>query len=54
MSLSSKKQLNLGHISINENIKVKALLGPTNTGKTYYAMERLLSHSSGIIGFPLR
>ncbi len=54
MSLSSKKQLNLGHISINENIKVKALLGPTNTGKTYYAMERMLSHSSGIIGFPLR
>ncbi len=37
-----------------KNIKVKALLGPTNTGKTYYAMERMLSHSSGIIGFPLR
>ncbi len=54
MSLSSKKQSNLGHSSINENIKVKALLGPTNTGKTYYAMERMLSHSSGIIGFPLR
>ena len=54
MSLSSKKQSNLGHSSINENIKVKALLGPTNTGKTYYAVERMLSHSSGIIGFPLR
>ena len=54
MSLSSKKQSNLRHSSINENIKVKALLGPTNTGKTYYAMERMLSHSSGIIGFPLR
>ncbi len=54
MSLSSKKQPNLGHSSINENIKVKALLGPTNTGKTYYAMERMLSHNSGIIGFPLR
>ena len=54
MSLSSKKHSNLGHSSINENIKVKALLGPTNTGKTYYAMERMLSHSSGIIGFPLR
>ncbi len=54
MSLSSKKQSNLWHSSLNENIKVKALLGPTNTGKTYYAMERMLSHSSGIIGFPLR
>ena len=54
MSLSSKKRSNLRHSSINENIKVKALLGPTNTGKTYYAMERMLSHSSGIIGFPLR
>ncbi len=54
MSLSSIKQSNLQYSSINENIKVKALLGPTNTGKTYYAMERMLSHSSGIIGFPLR
>ncbi len=54
MSLSKKKQSNFWHSSINENDKVKALLGPTNTGKTYYAMERMLSHSSGIIGFPLR
>ena len=54
MSLSSKKQSNLGYSSIKKNIKVKALLGPTNTGKTYYAMDRMLSHSSGIIGFPLR
>ena len=28
--------------------------GPTNTGKTHLAIERLLAHSSGIIGFPLR
>ncbi len=34
--------------------RVKAVLGPTNTGKTHLAMERLLSHSTGIIGFPLR
>ena len=54
MNLSSKKQSNFWHRSINENVKVKAFLGPTNTGKTYYAMERMLSHSSGIIGFPLR
>jgi ATP-dependent RNA helicase SUPV3L1/SUV3 len=31
-----------------------ALLGPTNTGKTYHAVERLLAHRTGMIGFPLR
>ncbi len=34
--------------------RVKAVLGPTNTGKTHLAIARLLAHSSGIIGFPLR
>ncbi len=34
--------------------RVKAVLGPTNTGKTHLAIERLLAHHSGIIGFPLR
>ncbi|WP_149540824.1 helicase-related protein [Siccirubricoccus phaeus] len=34
--------------------RVKAVLGPTNTGKTHLAITRLLAHSSGIIGFPLR
>ncbi|PIW27995.1 MAG: disulfide oxidoreductase [Rhodospirillales bacterium CG15_BIG_FIL_POST_REV_8_21_14_020_66_15] len=34
--------------------RVIAVLGPTNTGKTHLAMERLLAHPSGIIGFPLR
>ncbi len=34
--------------------KVLAVLGPTNTGKTHYAIERMLGHASGIIGFPLR
>lgn len=34
--------------------RVKAVLGPTNTGKTHLAMTRMLGHSSGIIGFPLR
>ena len=33
---------------------VTAVLGPTNTGKTHYAIERMLGHSSGIIGLPLR
>ena len=31
-----------------------AILGPTNTGKTYLAVERMCAHSSGMIGFPLR
>ena len=31
-----------------------ALLGPTNTGKTHLAVQTMLSHASGIIGFPLR
>jgi ATP-dependent RNA helicase SUPV3L1/SUV3 len=31
-----------------------AILGPTNTGKTYLAVERMAGHSSGMIGFPLR
>ncbi|MGC8477122.1 MAG: helicase-related protein, partial [Acetobacteraceae bacterium] len=34
--------------------RVRAVLGPTNTGKTHLAMERLAAHASGIIGFPLR
>ena len=33
---------------------VRAILGPTNTGKTYLAIERLCAHSSGVMGFPLR
>lgn len=33
---------------------VTAILGPTNTGKTHHAIERMLSHQSGIIGLPLR
>ncbi|MFN5781541.1 MAG: helicase-related protein, partial [Novosphingobium sp.] len=34
--------------------RVRAVLGPTNTGKTHLAIERLCAHSSGAIGFPLR
>ena len=33
---------------------VTAVLGPTNTGKTHLAVERMCGHSSGAIGFPLR
>ena len=38
--------------NLNENIS--AILGPTNTGKTYLAFEQLFSYSSGMFGFPLR
>ena len=31
-----------------------AVLGPTNTGKTHYAIERMLGHPTGLIGLPLR
>jgi ATP-dependent RNA helicase SUPV3L1/SUV3 len=33
---------------------VTAVLGPTNTGKTYLAIERMLGHRTGMMGFPLR
>src|SRR5437899_5712297 len=34
--------------------RLLAVLGPTNTGKTHLAIERMLGHTSGMIGFPLR
>ncbi|RPF71375.1 helicase-related protein [Aurantiacibacter spongiae] len=34
--------------------RVRAVLGPTNTGKTHLAIERMCGHASGVIGFPLR
>ncbi|MDP3174168.1 MAG: helicase-related protein, partial [Phenylobacterium sp.] len=34
--------------------RLVAVLGPTNTGKTHLAVERMLGHSSGMIGLPLR
>ena len=34
--------------------QIKAVLGPTNTGKTHLAVERMLGHASGMIGLPLR
>ena len=38
----------------NSSSSLKAVLGPTNTGKTHLAIERMCAHSSGAIGFPLR
>ncbi|GAD48951.1 hypothetical protein NT2_04_03640 [Caenibius tardaugens NBRC 16725] len=40
--------------TLSGDANVKAVLGPTNTGKTHLAIERLCAHSSGAIGFPLR
>ncbi len=37
-----------------ERARVAAVLGPTNTGKTHYAIERMLAHRTGVIGLPLR
>jgi len=34
--------------------RLRAVLGPTNTGKTHLAVERMLAHASGMIGLPLR
>jgi ATP-dependent RNA helicase SUPV3L1/SUV3 len=34
--------------------RVTAVLGPTNTGKTHYAIDRMLAHRTGVIGLPLR
>ena len=34
--------------------RTTAVLGPTNTGKTHYAIERMLAHRTGVIGLPLR
>ena len=34
--------------------RLVAVLGPTNTGKTHLAVERMMGHASGMIGLPLR
>lgn len=34
--------------------RVTAVLGPTNTGKTHFAIDRMLAHRTGVIGLPLR
>jgi len=40
--------------SFRDQGHIIAVLGPTNTGKTHFALERMLGHASGMIGFPLR
>ena len=39
---------------MGEQSRIVAVLGPTNTGKTHYAIERMLSYRTGVIGLPLR
>ncbi|MAE52027.1 MAG: helicase [Micavibrio sp.] len=46
--------MGLPHKYSRDHGRVFALLGPTNTGKTYRAIDRMLSYESGMIGFPLR
>jgi ATP-dependent RNA helicase SUPV3L1/SUV3 len=43
-----------GTSGLSTNGNLVAVLGPTNTGKTHLAIERMLAHSSGVIGLPLR
>ena len=40
--------------SLADPARTVAVLGPTNTGKTHLAVERMLAHESGMMGFPLR
>ena len=40
--------------AMNGTGRVTAVLGPTNTGKTHFAIERMLTHRTGVIGLPLR
>ncbi|MDE2352810.1 MAG: disulfide oxidoreductase, partial [Alphaproteobacteria bacterium] len=42
------------HPRADRSGRVTAVLGPTNTGKTHFAIERMLAHRSGMIGLPLR
>jgi ATP-dependent RNA helicase SUPV3L1/SUV3 len=39
---------------MSNQIALTAVLGPTNTGKTHLAVERMCGHVSGMMGFPLR
>jgi ATP-dependent RNA helicase SUPV3L1/SUV3 len=46
--------MNVTNTAVKGDGRVTAVLGPTNTGKTYYAIEQMLSYKTGCIGFPLR
>ena len=44
----------VGRVDSHVASRLVAVLGPTNTGKTHLAVERMLGHASGMIGLPLR
>lgn len=46
--------MDVTNLAIKTDSRVTAILGPTNTGKTHFAIEQMLSHKTGCIGFPLR
>lgn len=46
--------MDITNTAVKAEGRVTAVLGPTNTGKTHYAIEQMLSHKNGCIGFPLR
>ncbi len=52
--MNSGNMKNLSNRSVRTSSRVRAVLGPTNTGKTHLAVERMLGHGSGMIGLPLR
>ena len=52
--VSSAGDASSGHLAASAGSTLVALLGPTNTGKTHRAIERMLEHDSGMIGLPLR
>lgn len=47
-------QLEKSRVATLDGRGVTAILGPTNTGKTHLAIERMIAHESGLIGLPLR
>ncbi|PCI45306.1 MAG: hypothetical protein COB49_10210 [Alphaproteobacteria bacterium] len=48
------KMKNISNRAVQTSSRVRAVLGPTNTGKTHLAVERMLGHATGMIGLPLR
>ncbi|BBK44632.1 hypothetical protein STVA_46520 [Allostella vacuolata] len=48
------RRATFGSMLPSAHSRVVAVLGPTNTGKTHLAIERMLGHATGMIGFPLR
>jgi len=54
MAKSNRRQVTLHRGRDTGLAQLTAVLGPTNTGKTHFAIERMLAHRSGMIGLPLR